>query len=133
MGLPNREAHQRRLWCGAAPASFTRCAELLQTPKRQRGRPHDRRLYQRSSPPKLPRRIATIAFKLRRDVTRLCGHQMVPDSVLNQFGVALSAKYFHHPVLVICNCPARHLEDAAHLLHYPSFSKQLQYLTLPWC
>lgn len=134
-GWDYRTARHVSVDCGAASRRHVlrAGAELLQTPKRQRGRPRDRRLYQRCSPPQtLPRRIATIAFKLRRDVTLLCGHQMVPDSVLNQFGIALSAKYFHHPVLVIRNRPARHLEDTAHLLHYPSFRKQLQYLTLPW-
>jgi hypothetical protein len=127
MGLPNREASQGTLWRGAAPAQNS-C-------KLQRSRGGDRAIGGSTKdvlPPTLPRHMATIAFKLRRDVTLLCGHQMVPDSVLNQFGIALSAKYFHHPVLVIRNGPARHLEDAAHLLHYSSLSKQLQYLTLPW-
>jgi hypothetical protein len=124
MGLPNREASQGTLWRGAAPAQNS-C-------KLQRGRGGDTKDVR--PPDAATPHSHDIAFKLRRrDVTLLCGHQMVPDSVLNQFGIALSAKYFHHPVLVIRNGPARHLEDAAHLLHYSSLSKQLQYLTLPWC
>ena len=129
-GWEYRTARHVSVDCSAAPR---RRRTLASSKEAEGATARSAALPKMFAPQTLPRRTATIAFKLRRDVTLLCGHQMVPDSVLNQFGIALSAKYFHHPVLVIRNSPARHLEDTAHLLHYSSFSKQLQYLTLPWC
>lgn len=56
---------------------------------------------------------------------------MVPDSVLDQFGAALCAQHFHHPVFVIRNRPGRHIQDVAHFLHHLSFGQQLQDFALP--
>ena len=37
MGLPNREARQRRLWCGVAPACFARRRRTLANSKEAEG------------------------------------------------------------------------------------------------
>ncbi len=52
---------------------------------------------------------------------RLSGHHMVPDGVLDQFGVAFGAKHLHHPVFVIGHRPGRHVQNVANLFHHLAF------------
>ena len=55
----------------------------------------------------------------------LRSHHVVPNGVLNQFGVAFGAKHFHDPVLVVGHGSSRHVQDAADFLHDLALRQQL--------
>ena len=56
---------------------------------------------------------------------------MVPDGVLDEFGVALGPQDLHHAVLVVGDGPGRHLQDIADFFHHLAFGQQLQHFPLP--